>query len=338
MKEEQGRPAKIRLADHFQEFLRRAYIQWMTICLGVASMTNAINYLGLADWRVPSAIFTAFIILAVFLRALYLPGTFMKELTSPAGMAAYQTGIMSVYFMCVQLLKLDAPLAHAIWTVAFACNLVLITLFLQQYVRKNFAFLALTPVWYLIFVGIGVAAITGMQMDFNRLALVVAIYAICAYTIMTPFMFIRVLGHDELHYKLQPTKAIMCAAPSVVYLGLNAAFPQVPFIAGLALFALSQGFLFWFYSNIRIFSILPFCVTFASFTFPMGISTMFLFVFRDNYFALSSIIYKGLTLVGGLEFIIACLVVLWVIWQFIVNSYWLWYGIGRRMEMQAEKE
>lgn len=309
-------------------FLCAGYSQWMTLCLGLFSLANALAYVGPVDGRLPVAVFTLAVMLLMLWRALYLPALLLEELGTPEGLATYQTGIMAVYFMCAQLASFDSGLANGIWSAAFAGNLLVIAVFFEGYVRGGFALRTVTPMWYLIFLGIAVAAITGASMGYERLPLGVAVYSAVFYFVLTPLIILRLVRHP-LPKEMMPTKAIMCAVPSVVLMSLLSGFSSVAFGLALLFFLLSQGFLFWLYAQTGRFWRLPFAVTIASFTFPAGISVLALFVFRDLYVPTAGPVYSLLTLVGYGELTIACGVVLWVVWSFAVQSLKLWRRISR---------
>lgn len=311
------------------DFLREADAQWMTICLGLTSMANAVAYSGPVDLRPVAAGFTLTVMVLMAWRALYTPGLAAKELGTLGGLAAYQTGIMAAYFMCVQLESLHPALARGLWSAAFAGNLAVIAVFFQRQVRDGFALRKVTPVWYLIFLGIAVAAITGASMGYGRLAWGVAVYSAVFYFVLTPLILLRLVSYP-LPEKERPTEAIMCAAPSVVLMSLLAGLPKVAPGLAVVLFLLSQGFLFWLYAQAGRFRRLPFTVTFASFTFPAGISVLTIFAFRDLYVPTAGPAYSLLTLVGYGELTLACGVVLGVVALFVRHSVRLWRRINRQ--------
>ena len=310
-------------------FLCAGYSQWMTLCLGLFSLANALAYVGPVDGRLPVAVFTLAVMFLMLWRALYSPALLLEELGTPEGLATYQTGIMATYFMCAQLAIFDSGLANGIWSAAFAGNLLVIAVFFEGYVRGGFALRTVTPMWYLIFLGIAVAAITGASMGYERLAWGVAVYSLAFYLVLTPLILLRLLRYP-LPEEMRPTTAIMCAAPSVLLMSLLAGLPKVAPGLAVVLFLLSQGFLFWLYAQAGRFRRLPFTVTFTSFTFPAGISVLTIFAFRDLYVPTAGPVYSLLTLVGYGELTIACGVVLWVVWSFAVQSLKLWRRINRQ--------
>lgn len=310
-------------------FLCAGYSQWMTLCLGLFSLANALAYVGPVDGRLPVAVFTLAVMLLMLWRALYSPALFLEELGTPEGLATYQTGIMATYFMCAQLAIFDSSLANGIWSAAFVGNLLVIAVFFEGYVRGGFALRTVTPMWYLIFLGIAVAAITGASMGYERLPWGVAVYSAVFYFALTPLILLRLLRYP-LPEEMRPTEAIMCAAPSVVLMSLLAGLPKVAPGLAVVLFLLSQGFLFWLYAQAGRFCRLPFTVTFASFTFPAGISVLTIFAFRDLYVPPAGPVYSLLTLVGYGELTIACGVVLGVVALFVRHSVRLWRRINRQ--------
>ena len=185
--------------------------------------------------------------------------------------------------------------------------------------------------WYLIFVGIGAGAVTGYQLDFTRVAHFVAYYASLAYIIMTPLVLYRLLRFYPLSQKMQPTKAILVAAPSLSLVALLTVNPNLSIVIALPLFILSQGFLFWLYVNFELFRLIPFCVTFGSFTFPLGISSTALYMFRTMVLTPGSVAAEVIRVIGYIEVFVAAIVIFYIIGLFIYNSYWLWYGIGVKL-------
>lgn len=317
-------------------FVENSYIQFLTICLGFFSLANVYALYGFPQMKVIAFVVTGIVVSISILRALYLPEKIIAELKTPAGLAAYQTGVMSVYFFSVFLASLDRPFGQGVWCVAFATNLLLIILFVQQNIRYGFSFLAITPVWYLIFVGIGAGGITAQQIGFTRISVIIAVYAALAYVIMTPLVLIRLTKYNPLVQKMQPTKAILCAAPSLSLVGLLTVYPNLPFYIALPFIILSQFFLYLLYGNFYLFTYVPFCVTFSSFTFPLGISATALFMFRHIYLDANSVAFKMLGILGAIELVVATYIIFYVIWLFFYNTYWLWYSVGLKVK-QMEK-
>lgn len=310
--------------DHFLAFYEETYIQYMTVALGFYGLANLYNLLGFPFLRPVAFAFAALMMVFFGGRMLLFPRTVWKEVNTPTGVIAYQSGVMVIYFFSTMLHPYFPQVAFYLWSASLFFNGVFLWRFVSM-TRANFLYSQITPAWYLIFVGAAAGGMTGITFGLTTVPYLILAYGLGAYTLLTPIMMYRLLKMSSLKRKMQPVKAVMCASPALCMVALLTIIPVARFSTTVGLLILSQFFLFWLYSHFNVFRLMPFCVTFSSFTFPLAISTTALFTFRNTYFEKATAAYQALSWLGYLELVIATTIILYVIGLFLYDSYWMWY-------------
>lgn len=267
--------------------LRAFWPQHLMVCLGLFGLTNLWGQVFIGRLRVAVMAFFLACALVVALREALCPGVFKAEMANPMGLASIVGGCCSVYFTAAWLYAdgLSAGGTQALWALAFAVNMAVLVRFIQLLFRGPRSWEAVTPMWYFLFLGTGVAAIPAPAMGLATEAKILAVVTLINYIWITPPVLIRVFAKKPLPLPAEPTKAIIMAAPSMTNVALMNAFGlSLPAWLAALLVVLGQIFFFWFFIlHARHFLSLPFGPAWCAFTFPFAICTTSLRVFCTHY-------------------------------------------------------
>lgn len=302
-------------------FSRSFYIQYMTLCLGLFSLGNLVAYAGFSGVLNFADMIYLMTFAVILARIVKDPATFHKEMGQPESIATYATGLLASYFFSYRLYGGEALIGILVWFLTFVLNLLLMRQFVNVQIHHKRGLWKMTPIWYLIFVSICAAALNGYKMGIPLLPYMILAFALVAYVILTPIILIRLRRGDPFSQVMEPTKALMCATPSLCYLTLMTLFDQVPMLISVIFLLISQGFLIWLYQIIwKCFKCQWFLPSYASFTFALATSCLDLSLFRDAYISLASFSYGALTVLASLEMLVAVLIIAFVLMGFVMYT------------------
>lgn len=301
--------------------LASTFPQLMTLCLGFFSLANAFALVGISWVRFIAAVATGLVVLVMFVRIVMNPTLFCTELTELAGLAAYQTGFMATYFLAGVLFTAGFTIGIWLWWGALCLNLLQIVLFVRHLWQHRLGWQAMTPMWYLLGMGIGAAAISGMLMGYRALSVFLTWYTIIGVAVCTPAILRNFFQGKPQGQTMQPIKAILCAAPSLTATLMYTVWPDISLWMTLPFFIMGQCFLVWIYVHLPQFIHGPFMITFSSLTFPLGISASACILTVQAAATTVSAWLPFLRLVCWVELFVATLIILYVILRFVLAQH-----------------
>jgi exfoliative toxin A/B len=162
-----------------------------------------------------------------------------KDLSSPIGASVFPTYTMGIMLLATYLKPYNNGLAYGIWMTAILLHIVLIIYFTLKYVR-NFNYMDVFPSWFIVYVGIAVASVTGKA--FNQTIGQWAFgFAFLSYLILLPIIGKRVLLIKKIPEPALPTLVIFSAPGSLCLAGYINSFDTKNMILFAFLLVLSQS-------------------------------------------------------------------------------------------------
>lgn len=298
--------------------LKNFWPQHLMLCLGLCGLTNLWGS-AFFGGRLLTVAFFILCTAAVILRNAVFPEAALAELNNAMGLASYTGMSCAGYFVSSWMYQWGIPGGRAVWLIFFIVNTLVFLRFVQLERRaaNHFSRERIIPMWYFMVLYTGVAAIPLPSMDMPRTAAVLAVITLVNYVWLTPLVVYRAFWGRPLPAPLEPTKAIVMAAPSMTNVALMNAFgARIPEIIPVILVALGQFFFFYFFVyHARHFLRLPFGPAHCAFTFPFAICTASLMGFSRIYLrGTAQMLFRALALT---EMLIATVIILTVLFLFL---------------------
>ncbi len=299
-----------------QTILQNTFPQLMTLCLGFFSLANAFALVDVVWVRYIAAVATGFVMLVMLLRIIANPSLLRAELSELAGLAAYQTGFMATYFLAGVLYNFGFTVGIWLWCVTLCINVVQVAIFVRHLWIHRLGFRAMTPMWYLLGMGIGAAAIPGVVMGFRTISTILMLHTVIGVIVCTPAILHNFFNGKPEGQIMRPIKAILCAAPSLAATLLHVVWPDVNFWIPFPFLLMGQCFLIWIYVHLPYFIGCPFMITLGSLTFPLGISASAFILTIQAYVSPGSAAAAVVNILYRIELTMGTLIILYVILRF----------------------
>lgn len=240
--------------------------------LGVVVLTSIYDSLGfpLLHW---TALIGACVVALCYLlkMAFHLKGVIANEYANPLVAALYPTLPMLIMMICVFVAQLIPSVwlaAEVVFFVMFGLICLHMVIFFIRFVLCHFSWNAFLPSWYVTSNGIMVSTVAGMPFMPHYLAVVVVVWGIAIYALITPFMLWR-LRYRSVNPSNIHAQAIMVQPCSMCLASFTNVFVQPNLIILFLLYAAVLISLIYVISKLPLFFSLPFHPGHAGMTYPM---------------------------------------------------------------------
>lgn len=196
----------------------------------------------------------------------------LSDLDNPIGASVFPTYSMSIILLAAFCRPYIGKAATIVWLIGILIHIVLLLRFTYKFVI-NYNIKQVFPSWFIVYVGIAVAAVTGRA--FNPIIGQCAFwFALATYLILLYIVGKRVLFIKEIPEPALPTLIIFSAPGSLCLAGYLNVFEQKSMIMFWFLLIVSQAF--YIYALIKLIGFLPlqFYPSYSGFTFPLVISAI----------------------------------------------------------------
>ena len=288
--------------------------------LAITGLILAILSLGkiFTDFKSIFFIIGSILILIVFLKLVLHFNIFYNELNNLITLSTFGTFSMSLMLFSTYLKPLFIPLsqniAFGIWILGIIIHLSIIILFTKNYVLNNFYIESVFATWWIVYIGITMAAITAPAFSMSQYGF---IFFGIGFILMIPTLILvsyRYLKFTAIDDKNKPFICIYTALFSILIVGyanaltIDGNFLTVIYI-GACIF-----YIFAIFQAIKLIAIerLQFMPSFSAFTFPFVISAI-----------ASGEVYKffGISVLNYLFYIqsiIALILVIYVSYKYLI--------------------
>jgi len=231
----------------------------------------------------------------------------VAEWHHPVRLAFFPTASVSVLLLATALLSEAPALAKALWLFGTALQGVLTLSVITSWIgTRSFLHGHLNPAWFIPAVGNVIVPITGAQLGYMEVSFLFFAAGMMFWLILLTLVFNRLVFHDPMPGRLQPTLVIMIAPPAVAFIS------WVRMTGGVDAFAhilLSLGYVFAALVVVQLPRILrlPFAMSFWALSFPVAGLTIASFLYAEKTGSAAHLAI-GTGLLGLLTLIIAGLV------------------------------
>ncbi len=253
-------------------------------------------------------IFLALLLLKVIL----YPKIIKNDLKNPIILSSSGTFSMSLMVLSTYLIPFIPLLGYSVWIIGIVLHLLLIIFFTYHFVIRNFNISNVYPTWWIVYVGITMAAITSHAHNVEEIGFIFFIIGFISMILTLPLVIYRYLKNKNIPEINKPLICIFTAVLSIIIVGyLNSSQnPSQNFV--LILYSISC--IFYLFSLYKFISYrnLDFYPTFAAFTFPFVISALST---KETY----SLIKPNIVLANvlSLETVIAIVIVCYVLLRYL---------------------
>ena len=209
--------------------IARLPVSFFTITMGMAGFTMALRAgetaLGLTavmSWVAYGVTLVLFAIITTLyaLKALTQFKMVQHEWCEPDRLALFPAFSITMILLAAATLPLSEPLAHMIWLGAVPVQLIVTLAVVSGWIgHRSFKTNHISPAWFVPAVGNGLVPIAGVPLGHIDLSWFFMSVAITFWGVLLAMVMNRLIFHDPLERRLQPTLVILIAPPAVAFLG-----------------------------------------------------------------------------------------------------------------------
>lgn len=241
------------------------------LMLGTAATGNLLMSYGMG-WRYLFGIIAAIILLLLIYRWLSDTQGALKELNHPIVGSVFPAASMAWMLLSTYLIPFMPELARILWWIGFTLHIIAIIIFTFTIAKKR-DIKTVFPSWVIVYIGIGMAAISGPAHAITQIPLWSYWFAFIFLVILIPLILYRVHIIAEVPTPAIPNIGITAAPASLVLVGYLNAFPEknITFLIGQLIVAQ----LLYLYVLVQLPRLMNgFSPAYSGFTFATAISAI----------------------------------------------------------------
>lgn len=220
--------------------------------------------------------------LAYLAKLLRHPGAVTEEWRHPESLAFFPAISISLVLFSLVMLEVMPGVARGLFMVAVPMQLVLTLAVVSGWIgSRAFEHGHLTPAWFIPAVGNVIVAIAGVPLGFVELGWFFASVGLIFWVVLLALVMNRLIFHDPLPERLQPTLVILVAPPAVGYLAWVALVGDVDAFARVLL---NIAYLFVLIVAVQVPRLLrlPFSLSHWALSFPLAAVTVASFAHAER--------------------------------------------------------
>lgn len=216
---------------------------------------------------------TIFLILIILKVVLY-PQSIRDDFKNPIIASSSGTFSMSLMLLSTYLASITPSIAYTIWIIGVVLHILLIIYFTYHFIIRKFDISTVYPTYWIVFVGITMASITGHFHGLQEIDFIFFIAGFIGMLASTPIILYREFIYKNIPDMNKPLTCIFTALFSILIFGyLNSATNiSNEFVIGMYMIACA----FYIFSLYKLISCrnIDFYPSFSAFTFPFVISAL----------------------------------------------------------------
>lgn len=283
------------MADTMQEAahnrLQHFPITFFAIVMGLSGLTLALHAASpVLAWAEGAAHGALWFTLAVFAlvsigylaKAARYPQAVMAEWNHPVRIAFFPAISISFLLIAVAILPVSKGVGHLFWVLGTGLQAVLTLFVISAWIgHRPFQHPHLSPAWFIPAVGNVIVPVAGMSLGYVEVSWLFFSAGMIFWIVLLTLVMNRLIFHDPLPGKLQPTLMILIAPPAVAfvaYLKMTGGG-----IDPFARILLNAGYVFAAIVLMQVPKIikLPFAISFWALTFPVAALAIASFRYGD---------------------------------------------------------
>ncbi|SOC08775.1 SLAC1 anion channel family protein [Rhodobacter maris] len=203
----------------------------------------------------------------------------------PIRLSFFPTISVSMLLMSIGLMTVSKPAALALWGVGTALQGVLTLAVVTNWIgTRSFQHGHLNPAWFIPAVGNVIVPVAGAGLGFNEISWLFFSAGMMFWVILLTLVFNRLVFHDPLPGRLQPTLVIMIAPPAVAFIAwVRLTLGEGAQVDAMGHVLLSLAYVFAALVAVQLPRILrlPFAMSFWALSFPIAALTIATFLYAE---------------------------------------------------------
>ena len=290
-------------------------VTFFAIVMGMTGLSLALSALERAYGMAPvgsvlayAASILIFGLVSVFyvLKAMRYPAAVRAEWNHPVRLAFFPAISISLLLIATLTLARAPALAEAMWLVGVVVQGALTIAVISGWIgHRAFQTPHLSPAWFIPAVGNVIVPIAGVQMGYLEVSWYFLSVGLIFWIVLLTLVMNRLIFHDPMPGRLQPTLVILIAPPAVGFLAWVSLTGQIDAFARILM---NGAYLFTLLVAVQLPRIvkLPFALSFWALSFPFAAVTVASFLYADRTGSAAHHLF-GTVLAGVLLVIIAAL-------------------------------
>ncbi len=236
-----------------------------------------------------------FVLLAVLyaVKVVRYPDAVRAELGHPVKLAFFPAISIGLLLLSIAGQHHAPEVAAAAWRLGTALHFVLMLYILNSWVNHpHYKIVHISPAWFIPAVGNVLVPIAGVGFGYHEISWFFFSIGMLFWIVLLTLVFNRVLFHDPLPAKLEPTLFILIAPPAVGFLSWVKLTGGVDEMARV-LYYLALFFSLFLLTQVKRLARLPFFLSWWAYSFPLAAITIASWVM---YQQVGGIVFRGLAL------------------------------------------
>lgn len=251
-------------------------------------------------------------LILIILKIVSHPQNVKEDFKNPVLLSSFGTFSMSIMLLSTYLTQFSSSIAYAIWIIGIVLHILLMIYFTYHFMIRNFDISNVYPSYWIVFVGITMAAITSAVHNAPEIGFLFFIIGFIAMLLTMPLMFYRYIKKPDVPDVNKPLICIFTAIFSILIVGyINSASEMSPEFL-LIMYIIACIFYIFAFIKLIEYRNLDFYPSFSAFTFPFVISAL----------ATKGVLGKIgsnliLNSIAEIEMVVAIIVVLYVLIRYL---------------------
>ncbi|MFU8881253.1 MAG: SLAC1 anion channel family protein [Rhodobacterales bacterium] len=267
--------------EHFPVTFYAVVMGISGLSMALQSLEQAFGLGALASGLAYGVAVLAFVAISAFyaLKALRYPAAIRAEWNHPVRLAFFPAISISLLLLATMTLPRNAAIAEPLWLIGIALQSVLTIAVISGWIgHRAFQTPHLSPAWFIPAVGNVIVPIAGVQMGYTEISWYFLSVGLIFWIVLLTLVMNRLIFHDPMPGRLQPTLVILIAPPAV---GFLAWFHLTGEIDAFARILMNGAYLFTALVAVQLPRIvkLPFALSFWALSFPFAAVTIASFLF-----------------------------------------------------------
>lgn len=213
-------------------------------------------------------------LILIILKVILYPKDIKNDFKNPVIVSSSGTFSMSLMILSTYLLSFIPSIAYTIWIIGIGLHIMLMIYFTYRFIIGNFDINAVYPTYWIVFVGITMAAITSHAHSVEEIGFTFLIIGFIAMIITLPLVIYRYIKYSDIPDMNKPLICIFTALLSILIVGYLNSAQTINTTFLIALYSIACLFyIFAFYKFVE-YRNLDFYPSFSAFTFPFVISAL----------------------------------------------------------------
>ena len=213
-------------------------------------------------------------LILIILKVILYTDAIKEDFRNPVIVSSSGTFSMSLMILSTYILQFSQTIAYTIWIIGIVLHILLMIYFTYHFIVHNFNISNVYPSYWIVFVGITMAAITSNIHDITEIGFLFFIIGFIAMIITLPLVIYRYIKEPNVPDGNKPLICIFTALLSILIVGYLNTSKTISYEFIIVIYAFACLFYVFALSKFIEYRKLDFYPSFAAFTFPFVISAL----------------------------------------------------------------